>query len=115
MVPEEIQKLHTLLCSGMGLSGGCDQLSELLPTRSRIAAVTVPPAVSVKDMPSYDPDAEIASLTLTIPAWISSTRRVNRSVDFKAVSSDAKQSARRELTRLKNEVEVVLHTIKKEG
>jgi len=115
MAPEEIQKLHTLLCSGMGLSGGCDQLSELLPTRSRIAAVTVPPAVSVKDMPSYDPDAEIASLTLTIPAWISSMRRVNRSVDFNAVSSDAKQSARRELIRLKNEVEAVLHTIKKEG
>lgn len=42
-------------------------------------------------------------------------RRVNRSVDFNAVSSDAKQSARRELIRLKNEVEAVLHTIKKEG
>lgn len=110
--PEEIQKLHALLCSGID---GCDRLNELLPTKSRIAAVPVPPVVSVKDMPSYDPNAEIASLTLTIPAWVSSIRRVNRSVDFNAVSFDAKQSARTELIRLKNEVEAVLHTIKKEG
>lgn len=110
--PEEIQKLHTLLCSGID---GCDRLNELFPTKSRITAVPVPPVVSVKDMPSYDPDAEIASLTLTIPAWASTIRRVNRSVDFNAVSFEAKQSARRELIRLKNEVEAVLHTIKKEG
>ena len=113
--PEEVQRLHTLLCSGMGSSSGCDRLSELLPARRRTTAIPVPPAVSVKNMPSYDPDAEIASLTLTIPAWVGSVRRVNQSVDFGAVSSDAKEAARRELIRLKNEVEAVLHTIKKEG
>ena len=114
-VPEEIQKLHALLCSGMGSSGGDDRLRDLLPARSRLAAVPVSPAVSVKNMPSYDPDAEIVSLTLTIPAWVSSMRRINQSVDFSAVSSNAKRSARRELIRLKNEVEAVLHTIKREG
>lgn len=66
--PEEIRRLHTLLRGGAGLTGGCDQLSELLPPKRRNTAVPAPPAVSVKDMPSYDPDAELASLTLTIPA-----------------------------------------------
>jgi hypothetical protein len=31
--------------------------------------------ITVKDMPAYDPDAEISSLTLTIPSWISSIER----------------------------------------
>ncbi len=113
--PEEIRRLHTLLCSGTGSASGCSQMNELLPTKRRIAVARDSPTVSIKDMPSYDPDAELASLTLTIPAWVGSVRRVNQSVDFGAVSSDAKQAARRELIRLKNEVEAILHTIKKEG
>ncbi len=30
------------------------------------------PEITVKDMPAFDPDAEISSLSLTIPSWISS-------------------------------------------
>ena len=51
----------------------------------------------------------------TIPAWISSIRRANQSVNFSAISSGARQAARKELILLKHEVEAVLHTIKKEG
>ncbi len=65
-------------------------------------------------MPRYDPDAEVASLTLTIPTWVSSIRRVNNSADFTAVSAEAKHAVRKELILLKNEVESVLHHIKKE-
>lgn len=114
--PEEIRKLNDLLCGKTENLGKRDLLRELLPAKKRSAAVTpAPPAVSVKDMPSYDPDAEIASLTLTIPAWASSMRRTNQSIVFSAVSACAKQAARKELIQLKNEVEALLHAIKKEG
>lgn len=113
--PEEIRKLNDLLCGKAEALDECGLLSELLPAKKRTAAVPALPAASVKDMPCYDPDAEIASLSLTIPAWVSSMRRVNRSVDFGAVSAGAKKAARRELIRLKCEAEAVLHAIKKEG
>ncbi len=113
--PEELQKLNALLCSGMEMADGGNRLDELLPARRRAPVLPAPPAVSVKDMPSYDPDAEVASLTLTVPAWVSSMRRVNQSVDFSAVSAGARQAAQKELILLKNEVEAVLHTINEEG
>lgn len=113
--PEEIQRLNALLCSGAELTGGHNSLNALFPARRRRPASPALPFVSVKNMPSYDPDAEIASLTLTIPTWASSIRRMNGAVDFNAVSIDAKSAARKELVQLKNEVEAVLRRIKKEG
>lgn len=113
--PEELQKLNVLLRSGIDPPGGGSCLDTILPAGIRKPALSDVPKISVKDMPSYDPDAEIASLTLTIPAWISSIRRANQSVNFSAISSGARQAARKELILLKHEVEAVLHTIKKEG
>lgn len=113
--PEEIRKLNTVLSSGMELTSEDDSLNDFFPAKQKSPASSSLPSVSVKDMPSYDPDAEIASLTLTIPTWVSSMRRVNSDVDFAVVSADAKHAARKELVLLKNEVEAVLHHIKKEG
>ncbi|MBR2403490.1 MAG: hypothetical protein IKB01_12135 [Lachnospiraceae bacterium] len=45
---------------------------------------------SVKDMPAFDPDAEISSLTLTIPSWQSSMERAKTAADLSIVSSQAK-------------------------
>lgn len=113
--PEEIRKLNTVLSSGMDFTSGYDSLNVFFPAKQKGPACPSLPSVSVKDMPSYDPDAEIASLTLTIPTWVSSMRRVNSSVNFATVSADAKHAARKELVLLKNEVEAVLRHIKKEG
>lgn len=112
--PEELQKLKVLLCSGIALPGDDSYRDTMFPSRIRKPSPSDVPTISVKDMPNYDPDAEIASLTLTIPAWVSSIRRINQSVNFSAISSGAKQAARKELVLLKHEVEAVLHTIKKE-
>jgi len=49
---------------------------------------TKPP--SIKDMPEFDPDAEVVGLTLTIPTWTSSMNRVLNKTDFKIVSEKAK-------------------------
>jgi len=111
---DEIQRLSTVLQSGVDLADGTSKLDSLFPEKRRESTSPVLPAVSIKSMPRYDPDAEIASLTLTIPTWASSIRRVNSSTDFTTVSAEAKHAARKELILLKNEVESVLHHIKKE-
>ncbi len=45
---------------------------------------------SVKDMPTFDPDAAINSLTLTIPSWLDSIQRTKKNTDFHIVSKPAK-------------------------
>ena len=52
---------------------------------------------SIRNLPQFDPDAEIASLTLTIPSWISSTERVLRVSDFKMASNTAKNKLKYQL------------------
>lgn len=47
-------------------------------------------APSVKDMPSFDPDAEVTGLTLTIPSWSGSIDRTISGTDLSIVSAEAK-------------------------
>ena len=47
---------------------------------------------SVKDMPEFDPDAEVSSLTLTIPSWQSSIERTKKAADLTIVSDKAKEN-----------------------
>ena len=48
--------------------------------------------IAIKDMPAYDPDAEIVTLTLTIPSWKSSIERVMGSSDFRNCTNTAGQA-----------------------
>ena len=54
------------------------------------ASSDAPTGPSVKDMPEFDPDAEISSLTLTIPSWRSSIERAKNTADLAIVSPQAK-------------------------
>lgn len=108
---DELQALSAALQNGENLNG---KLGSAIPAKHRESASLTLPDISIKNMPRYDPDAEIASLTLTVPAWVGSIRRVNNSADFAAVSVNAKHAARKELLLLKKEVESMLHHIKKE-
>lgn len=45
---------------------------------------------SVKDMPVFDPDAYVASLTLTIPSWISNIKRTAANSNVDMISTKAK-------------------------
>jgi len=44
------------------------------------------PRASVKDTPTYDPDAQINGLAFTIPSWVSMIERAFAASDFSAVS-----------------------------
>lgn len=64
--------------------------------------------VTVKDMPVFDPDADISSLVLTIPSWISSMERTLFIVDLNLVSDRAKNSFIKMLNNLKNSADNIL-------
>ena len=57
------------------------------PILKKESSVSIP---SIRNLPQFDPDAEIASLTLTIPSWNSSIERVLKVSDFKIASYTAK-------------------------
>lgn len=74
-------------------------------TRRVIPARSKP---TIKDMPAYDPDAEISSLTFTIPSWISSINRALSIADFNKASENAKTKLQNELKNLEYAVNVML-------
>lgn len=74
------------------------------PGKYAPAAKDTPTGPSVKDMPEYDPDAEISSLTLTIPSWRSSIERTRNTADLTVVSPQAKGSLVRALNELRNTI-----------
>jgi len=95
---------------------GYSDTRNIVPKRRKAKKQEYPslPEISVKNMPAYDPDAEILSLVFTIPSWISSIERTHSSADFKEVSSSARQRLEYELSRLQSTVDTVLSTVKEE-
>lgn len=70
---------------------------------------------SVKDMPAFDPDAEISSLTLTIPSWSSSIERTRNRADLSIISPVAKNRLIGALQTLQDTVDEMLKAVKEEG
>jgi len=58
------------------------------------------PTATIKEIPAYDPDAEISSLTLTIPSWISSIERTRSLADFPKTTDTARGKLQHELFAL---------------
>lgn len=49
------------------------------------------PLMPIKQMPAFDPDAEIMSLAYTIPSWMDSIRRKCENTDFLKTSDKARE------------------------
>ena len=67
--------------------------------------------VSVKDMPEYDPDAEVVGLTLTVPSWSSSIDRIVHS-DLNNVSESARVKIRQALLELMDTINALITALK---
>lgn len=67
---------------------------------------------TIKNMPAYDPDAELSGLTYTIPSWESSITRVMTVADISKTSAIAKSRLRKELINLRATIDVMLSRIK---
>ncbi len=58
------------------------------------------PEPIIKQMPKFDPDAELSSLSLTIPSWCSSIERVMNVTDFQLSSKEGKNRLQIQLNNL---------------
>ena len=73
------------------------------------------PSVSIKTMPGYDPDAEIVSLSLTIPSWISSIMRVRNATNMQETSLSARFYLNKALLRLKSATDKMIYVLRKDS
>lgn len=69
---------------------------------------------SIKDMPAFDPDADINVLTLTIPSWSSSIDRVRKQTDLSIVSPNARGGLVKQLYSLIDHIHELLGAIKED-
>jgi len=99
-----------------------DNTSSYSETRNIVPKTTKPkksdfqPLVSgsVKDMPIYDPDAELLSLVFTIPSWVSSISRTQSTAKIMETSNNARNKLEEALLSLKSTIDTMLATIKEE-
>lgn len=71
-----------------------------------------PQGPSIKDMPAFDPDAEVAGLTLTIPSWVGSIERTRTKANLSIVSVQARDKLMDALISLIDKASEMLETIK---
>ena len=67
---------------------------------------------SVKDMPAFDPDADVIGLTLTIPSWSSSIIRTRNKANLSIISDGARLRLQKALMDLQNTISEMLAAIK---
>lgn len=72
------------------------------------------PAVSIKDMPVYDPDAELISLVFTIPSWRRSIARVQEVADVDRASREARLRLIEALMLLEVTADKLINVVKEE-
>lgn len=68
-------------------------------------------SASVKDMPVFDPDAEIDSLALTIPSWTSSINRTCITANFSLLTPKGKNRLKKQLYQLQEAIQVMLYAL----
>ena len=64
------------------------------------------------DDDAFDPDAEITSLALTIPSWISTMKRAWRATDKSKTTAEARKRLSTELIRLRAQINNLLRNMK---
>ena len=72
-----------------------------------VLALTGP---SVKDIPAFDPDAEVMSLSLTVPSWTGSIERI-RHTNIEDITNTARDRLKQALLDLQNTVTEMLQLI----
>lgn len=68
---------------------------------------------SIKDMPEYDPDAEIMSLSLTLPIWTRQMERARNSSDFRKISKETAKSMEQGLVHHRTEIQHFIRMLRK--
>lgn len=72
------------------------------------------PKVTIKDTPKYDPDAQVAGLTYTIPSWVSAIDRIFMSENLREISKTARNKLTTQLSELKDIADAMRAILKEE-
>jgi hypothetical protein len=115
--PQDVRHLSDHLSGDTIRFVGYSGVRKVFPEKSGLSEELPPtiPAGSVKDMPAYDPDAEISSLTLTIPSWKSLIDRTRSVTNLTETSSNARCKLEEELVALKETIDAMLMAIKEDN
>lgn len=116
MEPEELRELSRKIGSNPYAFARYSESRKNLHSDSTVKSIA--PASeqpAIKTMPVYDPDAEVAGLTLTIPSWMSSIDRTKTTAHLEAISPTAKQNLLTALTELEGKIREMLHAIEGES
>ena len=111
MSPQELQKECELVIAETQLRIPTTWKKRLCPEVTKTEQDLRRP-VTIKDMPEYDPDAEIASLALTIPSWVNTMNRVKKSADITATTSGGRERLTHALKLLNDTTVMMLMSIK---
>ena len=65
----------------------------------------------IKNMPAYDPDAEINGLSFTIPTWVNMLKRAETHSDLGLISPAAKGRLQEELHHLEERIRIILQVM----
>jgi hypothetical protein len=66
---------------------------------------------AIRQMPQYDPDAEVNSLCMTIDSWISSIQRVQCSDNFKKITNKASLHLMKKLSFLEHTINAIQESL----
>ena len=66
----------------------------------------------IKNMPAYDPDAEVNGLALTIQTWINSVSKVNKNAGLGTASLESRKRLELVLSELTENVRTLMRTIR---
>jgi len=115
--PQDILNLNKNISDDIFNFIGYSGMRKILPKKQEPAKELTPsiPIGSIKNMPVYDPDAEISGLTLTIPSWVSSINRTHSATNFREISGNARNRLGKELLGLKETINIMLAALKEEN
>lgn len=114
MSPEEIRKVSRKIERSQQTFVQYKKTRKEIQQSGQVADPLLTTGPSVKDMPAFDPDAEIIGLTLTIPSWGSSIERIRTKTDLAIVSENARRKLTDALMDLQQKIDDMLDAIKEE-
>ena len=85
----------------------------MIKAAGRRAAKKIYPLMPIKQMPAFDPDAEIISLTLTIPSWVDSIKRKCSNLSLENNSSQAVDGLIEAMTKLCKECNSIIVKVRR--
>jgi len=110
--PQEIKRVGVDLIKNpnayMGYTNERGMMVENTPNKVQLAQMQIG---AIKEMPEYDPNAEIQSLALTMPSWVSSINRVRTTTKFSEISDTAREKIKTALGELKAAADKMLATV----